>query len=81
MEMLEVVGGVIIVVLAIAFIVTLMYAGCMVCINAAREDAKRQINLKARRMADAMFKDWIENATICVEQRVVVIEDPLGDVK
>jgi hypothetical protein len=81
MEMLEVVGGVIIVVLAIAFIVTLMYAGCMVCINSAREDAQRQINLKARRMADAMFKEWIENATICVEQRVVVIEDPLGEVK
>lgn len=81
MDMLEVIGGVIVVVLAVAFIVTLMYAGCIVCINAAREDAQRQINIKARRMADAMFKDWIENATICVEQRVVVIEDSLREVK
>lgn len=81
MDMLDVIGGVSVIVLAIVFIVTLMYAGCMVCINAAREDARRQINIKARRMADAMFKEWIENATICVEQRVVVIEDPLGEVK
>lgn len=77
MDMLEVIGGIIVVVLAIAFIVTLMYAGCMVCINSAREDAQRKIRIKARRMANAMLKEWIANATICVEQRVVVIEDPL----
>ena len=78
MKTWELVFAVAIMILAIFMIVVMIYAGCMIAINAAREDARRQIRLKARLMADRMYREKIANTVIQVEQHMVVIEDDLG---
>ena len=78
MKTWEFVFAIMIMALAVLTICIMIYAGCMIAINAAREDARRQIRLKAHIMADRMYREKIANTVIQVEQHMVVVEDDLG---
>lgn len=78
MNAFEYTAGCVILLLALIFIVVLIGAGFKVAADARIEEAEKNVNRRAERMARQMVKDRLEGAQLQVIQRVIVIEDDLG---
>lgn len=81
MNIPEMLFGIVAVIAALAAVAIMIYLGCMAAINDAKREANRNIEVRARRLADRMYRKRLENTVICVNQRMVVVEDDLGDEK
>lgn len=78
MSVLECIFGVVVVIAAMVAITFMIFISCKLVINDARKEANRNIEARARLLADKMYRERLANTIIRVNQRVVVIEDDLG---
>lgn len=67
-----------VILMALLAIGIMIYSGCMVAIRSAQNEAKRTVEIRAKRLADRMYRDRLANTVIKVSQRMVVVEDDLG---
>ena len=67
-----------VILMALTAIGIMIYSGCMVAIRSAQNEAKRTVEIRAKRLADKMYRDRLANTVIKVSQRMVVVEDDLG---
>lgn len=81
MNIPEMIFGIVAVIAALAAVAIMIYLGCMVAINDARREANRNIEARARRLADRMYRERLANTVIRINQRMVVVEDDLGNEK
>lgn len=70
--------GSLILALAMLAIGIMIYSGCMVAIRAAQNEAKRTVNIRAKMLAERMYREKLDNTVIKISQRMVVVEDDLG---
>ena len=76
--MLQTITGCAVIIMALTAIGIMIYSGCMVAINSARNEARRTVEIRAKRLADRMYRDRLANTVIRVSQKMVVVEDDLG---
>lgn len=70
--------GSMILALAMLAIGIMIYSGCMVAIRSAQNEAKRTVNIRAKMLAEKMYREKLANTVIKISQRMVVVEDDLG---
>ena len=78
MNAFEYTAGCAILLLAIIFIVVLIGIGLKLAADARIEEAEKNVERKAERLARQMVKERLEGTQLQVIQRVIVIEDDLG---
>ena len=76
--MLQAITGCAVILMALLAIGIMIYSGCMVAIRSAQAEARRTVEIRAKRLADRMYRDRLANTVIKVSQRMVVVEDDLG---
>ena len=76
--MLQAIIGFAVILMALLAIGIMIYSGCMVAIRSAQNEAKRTVEIRAKRLADRMYRDRLANTVIRVSQKMVVVEDDLG---
>lgn len=77
MTLLEKLIGVIVCAAAILAVLMMMLAGFKLAMDAVREDARRAANLRAHRMADRLYREYIRGTRLHITQKITVVEDDL----
>lgn len=65
--------------LLMAFVVIgiMIFGGFQIAIDAVEQDAKENMERRARELANQMYYDTLANTHVCVKQEIVVVEDDL----
>lgn len=77
MTVIEKLAGVLVCGGAVLAVLLMMFSGFKFAMDAVRDDARRAANLRARRLADRLYRERLRSTRLQITQRVVVVEDDL----